>query len=141
MAMTQREDDLHLLNELLDKCEDSMSTHVIEAFAGMRFDLTAGFRGPKFQQLTDKQRDWATGVRERIVPQYANMVSRGLVPNGTPTAESMALDAMLAKSKVLRPPPLPKPASAGRASLRHCGRADEGCYAFVNGDCTCACCR
>lgn len=139
--MTQRAADLELLSDLLDKHADSLSAYEVEVFAGMRFDLTAGLRGPQFVELSDKQRDWATGVRERIVPQYANLVSQGLVPNGTPTAESRALDAMLAAPKPLRPPPLPKPVGAPqRASRKHCGRQDDGCYAFVNGDCSCECC-
>jgi hypothetical protein len=36
----------------------------------------------KFQMLTTKQREWVTTVHERIVPAYANLVSRGLVPRG-----------------------------------------------------------
>ena len=138
--MTQREDDLKLLNELLKDHPDDLTDWETEALASMRFDLTA-YEGGMFLQLTDKQRTVVTRVHQRIVPDYANLVSRGLVPKGTPTAESKKLDAMLAGPK-LRPPPLPKPASngPGRASRKHCGREEEGCYAFVNGDCTCGCC-
>ena len=103
--MSQRDDDLRLLNELLTDHPSELTDVEVEAFAGMRFDLTAGFRGPRFQQLTDRQRDWVASVHQRLVPDYANLVSSGLCPKGTPTAESMALDAMLAKPKVLRPPP------------------------------------
>jgi hypothetical protein len=139
--LTQRDADLELLNELLNKHADELTDVEVEKFASMRFDLTAGLRGERFQQLTDAQRDWATAVRERVAPTYANLVSRGLVPKGTPTTESRALDAMLSGPK-LRPPPIPRPSSTAppRASKRHCGRADEGCYAFVNGDCSCECC-
>ena len=101
---SKRTSDLNLLGELLGKHADELTDRETEAFAGMRFDLKAGFEGPQFQQLTDKQRAWAVAVHERIVPAYANLVSRGLVPRGTPTAESQALDRMLAGPKVLRPP-------------------------------------
>jgi hypothetical protein len=103
--MSQRDDDLKMLNELLEKHADELTDVEVEAFAGMRFDLTAGLSGHQFQQLTERQRDWATSVHVRIVPTYANLVSRGLCPKGTPTAESKALDAMLAGPKVTRPPP------------------------------------
>lgn len=103
--MTHRADDLRLLGELLNDHAGELTDVETEAFAGMRFDLTAGYEGPKFQQLTDRQRDWVTSVHQRLVPDYANLVSQGLVPKGTPTAESRALDAMLAGPKVARPPP------------------------------------
>jgi hypothetical protein len=137
----QRDDDLELLRELLDEHAGELNAVEAEAFASMRADLAESEDG-YFFKLTDKQRAWAARVRERVAPTYANLASRGLVPNGTPTAESRALDAMLAGPRPLRPPPLPKSISIGsvRASRRHCGRADEGCYAFVNGDCTCGCC-
>ena len=102
--MSQRDSDLKLLNELLDKHADEMTDVETEAFAGMRFDITA-YDGPQYHQLTEKQRAWVKSVYERIVPVYANLVSQGLVPKGTPTAESRALDAMLARPKVLKPPP------------------------------------
>ena len=106
--MTQRDEDLELLNELLNKHADELTDWETEAFVSMRFDLTAGYEGPQFHQLTDKQRTVVVSAHERIVPQYANLVSRGLVPRGTPTAESKALDAMLSGPKVLRPPPRSK---------------------------------
>ena len=138
--MSQRESDLKLLNELIHDHPDDLTDVEEEAFASMRSDLTA-YDGGMFLQLTDKQRKWVTAVHERVVPQYLNLVSRGLVPQGTPTAESRRLDAMLTGPKV-RPPPIPKPTPSGpgRTSRKHCGREDEGCYAFVNGDCTCGCC-
>jgi hypothetical protein len=101
---SKRASDLNILGELLDKHADELTDRETEAFAGMRFDLKAGFDGPQFQQLTDKQRAWVVAVHDRIVPAYENLASRGLVPKGTPTAESRALDAMLAGPKVLRPP-------------------------------------
>lgn len=85
-----------------------MTDAEVEAFASMRFDMTAYHGDFRQEQLTEKQRSWVKSVYERVVPQYANLVSRGLVPKGTPTAESKALDAMLARPKVLRPPPRKK---------------------------------
>ena len=134
--MIQRDADLELLNELLKDHFDELSDVETEAFAGMRFNLTAGFRGEQFQELTERQRAWATDVRERIVPQYANLVSRGLVPRGREVPTPPVLRVLPKK-----PPPLPRPiAGPARTSRKHCGREDEGCYAFVNGDCTCGCC-
>jgi hypothetical protein len=130
--VSQRDDDLGALAELLDRYADELTDAETEAFAGMRFNLTAGPR----QQLTDKQRAWVLGVRERVVPQYANLVSQGLVPRGREVPTPPVLQNL-----PKRPPPLPEPAAGPqRVSRRHCGRQDEGCYAFVNGDCSCACC-
>ena len=108
--MNLRSDDLQMLNDLLNDHPDELTDVETEAFAGMRFDLTAyaglsGARGPGFHQLTDKQRAWAVSVHQRLMPDYVNLVSNGLCPRGTPTAESKALDAMLAGPKVTRPPP------------------------------------
>jgi hypothetical protein len=109
--VSHRTHDLNLLGELLGKHADELTTVEVEAFASMRFDLQAyggilegTAAGRPFHQLSDKQRAWVTSVHERVVPAYANLVSRGLVPKGTPTAESRALDAMLAGPKVLKPP-------------------------------------
>lgn len=102
--MDHRDDDLRMLNELLEKHADELTDVETEAFAGMRFDLTAGLRGTRFHQLTEERRDWVTRVHQRLVPDYANLVSQGLVPKGTPTAESMALDAMLTRPMPMRPP-------------------------------------
>lgn len=107
--MSHREEDLRILNELLEKHADELTDVETEAFAGMRFDLTAGLRGSPFHQLTEERRAWVTRVHQRLVPDYANLVSRGMVPKGTPTTESRALDAMLAAPKVLRPPPRKQP--------------------------------
>lgn len=85
--MSYRDDDLSLLNELLNDHADELTEVETEAFASMRFDLQAygGMEIPskgKFQQLTEKQRQWVTSVHARVVPDYANMWSRGLVPRG-----------------------------------------------------------
>lgn|GEM_PF-4376831 len=107
--MSERATDLAMLGELLGEHAGELSDTEVEAFAGMRFDLTSGLRGERFEQLTEKQRSWVKSVHERLVPQYANLVSQGLVPRGTPTAESRALDAMLAGPKVTKPPPRRQP--------------------------------
>ena len=77
--MSQREADLSMLSELLDRHAEELSeTEVdLQAYGGMEIPSK-----PKYQRLTDKQRTWVTSVHERIVPQYANLVSRGLVPRG-----------------------------------------------------------
>lgn len=87
--MSHRVSDLILLGELLEKHADELTTAEVEAFASMRFDLQAygGIlegtdAGRPFHQLSDKQRGWVTSVHERVVPAYANLVSRGLVPRG-----------------------------------------------------------
>ena len=100
-----RATDLKMLNELLNDHADELNDSETEAFASMRFNLnayasTSCAQSPGFQQLTDKQRAWVTAVYERIVPQYANLVSRGLVPRGreVPTPEVL-------KNLPKRPPP------------------------------------
>lgn len=104
--MSFRDSDLRMLGDLLGLYADELTADETEAFAGMRFDLTA-YEGQQHHQhqLTEKQRLWVKGVHHRIIPEYANLVSQGLCPKGTPTAESKALDAMLAGPKVTRPPP------------------------------------
>jgi hypothetical protein len=85
--VSNREADLSTLAELLDQHAGELTEPELEAFADMRFSLQAygdteiPSKG-KYQQLTEKQRTWVTSVHERIVPQYANLVSRGLVPRG-----------------------------------------------------------
>jgi hypothetical protein len=135
-----RADDLSMLNELLNDHADELTDVETEAFAGMRFDLTAyaglsSARGPGFHQLTDKQRDWVETVHQRLVTTYENLVSRGLIPRGREVPTPAILQNL-----PKRPPPMPRSVTPQRASKRHCGRQDEGCYAFVNGDCTCDCC-
>jgi hypothetical protein len=85
--VSQREKDLEMLNELLEEHLGALSEEEVEAFASMRLDLQAygGTDIPsasKYRQLTGKQRQWVTSAHERFVPQYENLVSRGLVPRG-----------------------------------------------------------
>jgi hypothetical protein len=86
---SKRTSDLNLLGELLGKHADELTDRETEAFASMRFDLQAygGIldgtdAGRPFHQLSDKQRGWVTSVHGRVVPAYANLVSRGLAPRG-----------------------------------------------------------
>lgn len=85
--MSDRDDDLRMLSEMLDNHLDEMTEKEVLAFADMRFDLQAygGMEipsAPMFRQLTEKQRAWVKSVHARVVPYYANLVSRGLVPRG-----------------------------------------------------------
>ena len=83
--VSQRDDDLRMLATLLDDHLEELSEAEVEAFADMRFNMTAyekvGGQDHR-RQLSAKQRQWVTSVHERLVPQYANLVSRGLVPRG-----------------------------------------------------------
>ena len=86
--MTQRDDDLRMLLELLDQHADDLTAWKVQAFADMRFELQVyggildGETARKFEKLTDRQRSFVVTAHERVVPQYANLVSRGLVPRG-----------------------------------------------------------
>lgn len=83
--MSQREDDLGMLATLLDEHVEELSEAEVEAFADMRFNMTAYEKvgGQEHRrQLSAKQREWVTSVHERIVPAYVNLVSLGLVPRG-----------------------------------------------------------
>jgi hypothetical protein len=142
--VTPRDADLALLRELLDEHSGELTDAEVEAFADMRFDLQAygGILGPesasgrKFQQLTTDQRAWATRVRERVVGPAPTRLTAGEIPRGREVPTPVVL-----RDLPKRPPPLPRPvAAAPRSSRRHCGRTDDGCYAFVNGDCGCGCC-
>ena len=112
--MSHRDDDLRMLDELLNNHADEITGVEVEAFASMRFDLKAYHRNARpLEQLTDKQRLWLTSVHERIAPQYANLMSRGLVPRG---CEVASMVGALPK----RPPPMPKePAGPKRETVEH----------------------
>jgi hypothetical protein len=122
--MSQRDDDLRMLNDLLGKeiwemrdAHDSLTAAEVEAFASMRVDLTvypsdiAERHG--FEKLTDKQRAWVKAVHERVTGgSYENLASRGLVARGK---EVPSMVGPLPK----RPPPLPRPTAPQRASAEH----------------------
>jgi len=132
--MTHRDSDLKMLKEILEHSDDLNGTEV-EAFADMESSLTTD----RFHELTEKQRQWAKTVWERVVPAYSNLVSGALVPRGREVPTPPALQNL-----PKRPPPMPRHASPSRIPgmrRRHCGRTDEGCYALINGDCACECCR
>ena len=83
--MSTRDDDLEMLKTLLDEHVEELSEAEVEAFADMRFNMTAYEKvgGQEHRrQLSAKQREWVTSVHERMVPAYVNLVSRGLVPRG-----------------------------------------------------------
>ena len=118
--MTQRDNDLNMLDELLgvpgSGHTDVMTEAEVEAFASMRFDLRA-YQGNTthraFEFLTEKQRAWLVAVHERVTGgSYENLVSRGLAPRGR---EVPSMVGALPK----RPPPLPRPAAPQRASQEH----------------------
>jgi hypothetical protein len=67
-----------LLNTLLDEHNDELTGGEMEAFASMRYDMTAYNQ----EELTSAQRVWVKLVYDRIVPEYANLVSSGAVPRG-----------------------------------------------------------
>jgi hypothetical protein len=132
--MGQREADLTLLNELLKEHPDELNDVETEMLASMRFDLTAYDNG-MFLQLTEKQRAMVAGVHERIVGKPLTRLTAGEIPRGREVPTPAVLQNLPKK-----PLPLPKSNGPARVSRRHCGREGEGCYAFVNGDCTCGCC-
>ena len=122
--MSQRDDDLRMLNDLLGteiwqmrEAHDSLSTAEVEAFASMRVSLTAYpsdiAERHGFEKLTDKQRAWVTAVHERVTGGgYENLASRGLVARGK---EVPSMVGALPK----KPPPMPKPVAPQRASAEH----------------------
>lgn len=78
-SVATREEDLKQLGELLGDHADELSETEAEAFDDMRASLLTE---DGYHQLTDKQRAWLTVVRARVIPEYENLVSRGLVPRG-----------------------------------------------------------
>jgi hypothetical protein len=120
--MSQRDTDLEMLKELLEKHLDELSEPELEAFTSMRWDLTAYQSLPVrrlLEQLTDKQRSWLTSVHQRIVPDYANLVSSGAIPPpkkpGEPGYVALRVGAL-----PKRPPPMPKePERPQRVTAEH----------------------
>ena len=92
-----RADDLRMLNALLNEHAHELSDAETEAFASMRYDLEL-----HHDKLTEKQRTWVTATHERIVPQYANLVSRGLVPRGREVPTPPALQNLPKRPPVRR---------------------------------------
>lgn len=99
MSLEQREKDLKMLDELLSEYVDQLKESEVESFASMRFDLK---RPCGFTVLTDRQRRWVVGAYERLVPQYANLMSRGLAPRGKEVPTPPVLQNLPKK-----PPPFP----------------------------------
>jgi hypothetical protein len=127
--MSQRDDDLKMLDELLGKelweiqdRHDSLTTAEVEAFTSMRWDLRAyqsntTHRG--FEFLTDKQRVWLQLTHERVTGGgYENLASRGLIPEPKKPGEPGYV-ALMVGALPKRPPPLPQRTVPQRASQEH----------------------
>jgi hypothetical protein len=120
--MNQRDTDLAMLVELIEKHLDDLSEIEVEAFTSMRWDLTAyqnntTHRG--FEQLTDKQRSWLTGVHKRIIPDYENLASSGAIPPPKKPGEPGYV-ALMVGALPKRPPPMPKePLRPQRVTAEH----------------------
>jgi hypothetical protein len=119
--MSQRETDLEMLADLLDKPLDELTEKEMEAFLSMRFDLKAypadiaerhGFRN-----LTDKQRSWLTSVHQRVIPHYANLASSGLIPPPKKPGEPGYVALMV--GPLPKKPPMPQHVVPQRASAEH----------------------
>jgi len=121
--MSQRDDDIAMLDELLDKHLHELTERQVEAFSDMRFDLKAY---PKdiaerhgFRNLNDKQRDWVTSVHRQLVPRYENVVSRGLIQEPKKPGERGYV-ALMVGALPKKPPPLPKePGGPKRVTAEH----------------------
>jgi hypothetical protein len=116
--MSQRDDDLKMLDELLGAeiwqmrdALDSLTTQEVEAFASMRFDLRA-YRGNtnhrEFEFLTERQRAWLVSVHERVTGGgYRNLVSSGAIPPPKKPGEPGYV-ALNVGPLPKRPPPRPR---------------------------------
>lgn len=108
--VSQRDTDLSMLTELIDKHLHELSEPEMQAFTSMRWDLTAYQSNTvhrAFEQLTDKQRLWLTSVYRRIVPNYANLASSGAIPPPKKPGEPGYV-ALMVGALPKKPPPLPK---------------------------------
>jgi hypothetical protein len=94
--------DRELLGVLLREHHEDLTEWEQGAFADMLQVLNDGHDsdGRPRDRLSTKQREIAETVHERIVPQYLNLVSRGLVPRGKEVPDPPAL-----QHRPLKPPP------------------------------------
>ena len=99
-----REGDLRLLNELLDDHVHELSETEAEAFTDMRCDLVGYDSGDGFRELTGPRQSWVKKVHDRIVPQYENLMSRGLVPRGREVPTPKVLQNLPTRPPTRRPP-------------------------------------
>ncbi len=110
--MSQRDDDLKMLDELLNRHHiDELTEKEVEAFSSMRWDLSAYQQNTvhrAFEFLTEKQHAWLTSVHERVVMQYANLASSGAIPPPKKPGEPGYV-ALMVGALPKKPPPLPKP--------------------------------
>jgi hypothetical protein len=86
------EHDRKMLLELLTDYAGQISDGQREAFRDMFSELKRTER-----PLSFKQREWVSGVHERFVPKYENLVSNGKVPRGREVE-------LLVRDRPLRPP-------------------------------------
>ena len=113
--MSQRANDLKMLDELLDEHLDELTTRQMEAFSDMRLGLRTYPTG----NLNDKQREWLTNVHRQIIPQYENMVSQGLIQAPKKPGERGYV-ALMVGTLAKKPPPLPKePERPKRMTAEH----------------------
>lgn len=89
-----REQDIQQLEELLGEHANELSETEREAFTDMRAILLAYGTPDGRHRLTDSQRAWLRKTRERLIPQYENLVSRGLVPRGREVPTPPALQRL-----------------------------------------------
>jgi hypothetical protein len=99
-----REEDLRQLTELLEDHGGELADSEREAFTDMRAALRAFPADAEGRrQLSAKQREWLRGVRDRLVPQYENLVSAGNVPRGREVPTPAVLQILPKKPPTRRP--------------------------------------
>jgi hypothetical protein len=119
--MSQRDDDLKMLDELLTKHLHELTDKEVEAFSDMRWDLSAYQQNTThraFEFLTNKQREWLVAVHQRVVVQYANLASSGAIPPPKKSGEPGYV-ALMVGALPKKPPPLPRSTAPQRASAEH----------------------
>jgi|HubBroStandDraft_1064217.scaffolds.fasta_scaffold34287_1 hypothetical protein len=82
VASALRERDLEMLDALVDHHAHELTPWEADAFPSMRADLLAYGTPEGRYKLSDVQRASVKRAHERLVPEYENLVSRGLVPRG-----------------------------------------------------------
>jgi hypothetical protein len=119
--MSQRDTDLKMLNETLNEHLYDLTEPEAEAFADMRWDLTAYERlgDTHVRNLSNKQRSWLTSVYQRLVPDYVNLASSGAIPPPKKPGEPGYV-ALMVGALPKKPPPMPKePERPKRMTAEH----------------------
>jgi hypothetical protein len=91
--MSQREDDLKMLNDVMEL--ETTTEEQKDAFHNMRGVLLRG----EYQTLTIKQRSWLKSVLG--VPEYENLITNGKAPRGR---EVPTIPALQRQNLPLKPP-------------------------------------